>query len=68
MAAASCLTRSPFTPPCNNSNIAWYAALVKLGSTKDELFADPALTEVRMVSSRVRALYDDNLYICIRAF
>lgn len=30
----------------SDSNLAWYAALSKLGSTKEELFADPALTEV----------------------
>ena len=27
-------------------NIAWYAALVQLGTTKDELWEDPSLTEV----------------------
>ena len=28
------------------SNLAWYACLVQLGVTKDELFEDPSLTEV----------------------
>jgi hypothetical protein len=48
-------TAGPYTlfVPCN---AAWYTTLVQLGLTKDELFEDPALTEI-VANHIVRGMY-----------
>ena len=44
------------------TNRAWYAALVKLGVTKEDLFEDPALTEVLLHHASRRELFAEDLF------
>jgi len=44
------------------TNRAWYAALARLGVTKEDLFEDPALTEVLLHHASRKELFSENLF------
>ena len=44
------------------TNRAWYAMLVKLGVTKEDLFEDPSLTEVILHHASRRELFSQNMF------
>ena len=44
------------------TNRAWYAALARLGVTKEDLFEDPSLTEVLLHHASRKELFSENLF------